>query len=108
METKQWDSKIPISSNYKRHLKWWNEDYHKYGTKIQIHHRHHYLIDNIQFNTSLLYAKGIDEHHDRQLDTPYSALLILYNKGFLVWQEGLDGIPQKPGTVILLDIHELH
>jgi hypothetical protein len=108
LEAKQWDSNIPISTYYKRHLKWWDGDYHKYGTKIQIHHRHEYVDNNIKFKTSLLYSKGVEEHHDQELDTPYSALLILYNKGFLVWQEGLGDIPQQPGTIVLLNIHELH
>jgi hypothetical protein len=101
-------SNIPISTNCDRHLKWWREDWHQDGAKIQIHHRRDYLVNKVKFRTSLLYSKGVGEHTDHQLDTPYSALLILYNKGFLAWQKGLPSAIQPPGTIVLLDIHKPH
>jgi hypothetical protein len=104
----QWPGNISISANYDRHLKWWRDNWSKDGPLIQIHHRKDYRLNNVEFRTCLLYSKGVGEHTDHQLPTPFSALLILYNRGFLVWQKGLDNMIQQPGTIVLLDIHQPH
>ncbi len=108
MELRQWNSSISISTNYDRHLKWWDEDFYKDGSQVQSLNSYCYLSSGYKFKTCLLYARGAAKHQDTHLDTPYSALLIIYSKGFLVWQEGLGTIPQKPGTIVLLDLYKTH
>jgi hypothetical protein len=104
----QWISKISLNLNQNQYLKYWDQTIHDTGTVVQIHRERTYEIDGISLASSLIYSQGAEEHQDTQLATPYSSLLILYNKGFLVWQEGLPGMPQKPGMIISLNIHKTH
>jgi hypothetical protein len=103
----QYQSSIFIPVNKIECFRFWQEE--KIDPNgVQIHDSYNYSIDNRVFTSYLIYSKGVAEHQDRHLTTPYSALLILHNKGFFVWQDGLEFNKQETGSVILLNIHETH
>jgi hypothetical protein len=100
----QWMSNLRLP---KRPLRYWdNTD----KSEIQTHQNRKALESGSPIVSSLIYSSGVDEHHDRHLETPYSSILVIYNRGFLIWQDGLNsnGRAQPPGTIVTIDLYSLH
>jgi hypothetical protein len=102
IEPTSWRSEIEVSSNDSRHLAWW-----EFSGDLAIFQGENYTILDEQVQTGLIYCRGIEPHTDLNRPYRYSAILILYNRGFQIVQGNLPS-DQAQGDICKIDLYEEH